>query len=202
MKRFPHRNLALLLGAAILGAVSLILVMVGTGPKIGKKAAEAKAAPSLEAPVGPITRPVDSSPSPVERPVAGSPGSTSGDPPSVQWEERIQNILADQSVSVEQASRRLLAMAGDSAGPETQRVDALLHGLNLISDSDYLQEALPLFTRIDLPRGMNEIVLSDLYNRQPEISLPAAKAIGAVTGHPLAESARELVDFFVQASES
>jgi hypothetical protein len=185
----------------------MILVMVGTGPETERTVAETTAAGAQDdrpsgAPVDPVTRPVGASPSPVARPAGGSPGATSGDPTSVQWEERIQNILADQSVSVEQASRRLLAMAGDSAGPEAQRVDALLHGLNLISDSDYLREALPLFTRTDLPRAMNEIVLSDLYNRQTEISLPAATAIGAVPGHPLAENARELVDFFARASES
>jgi len=155
-----------------------------TGPPVTMLADGAATPTTMPAPPEPGTPP----------PGAGIP--TGPDLTPKEWEERIGNLLVDESMDHRQAASKLLEIASWANVSEGVRTDALLHGLNLLDDEGYLEEVLPLAPRADLPREMQEILFADLHNRPQEVSVPAAKAIASEAEHPLAEAAKDFVDLF------
>lgn len=112
------------------------------------------------------------------------------------WDTRISDLLTDESIEHREAGQKLAAIAAQSDAPEEVRVDAIQHALNLIGDEEYIEDLMTLAVRTDLPEEMQEIIFSDLHNRPQEISVPVAKEIGRLANHPLAEEARDFVEFF------
>lgn len=112
------------------------------------------------------------------------------------WDTRISDLLIDESIEHREAGQKLAAIAAQPDAPEEVRVDAIQHALNLIGDEEYIEDLMTLAVRTDLPEEMQEIIFSDLHNRPQEISVPVAKEIGRLANHPLAQEARDFVEFF------
>ncbi|MCB1062133.1 MAG: hypothetical protein KDN20_04330 [Verrucomicrobiae bacterium] len=112
------------------------------------------------------------------------------------WDNQIADLLTNNAIENREAGQQLAAIAAKSEAPEEVRVDAIQHALNLIGDEEYMDDMMALAVRTDLPEEMNEIIFSDLHNRPQEISVPVAKEIGRLAKHPLAEEARDFVEFF------
>ena len=210
MKLNSPKAFALMVGAVLAVGIALIVVMFRTGPEprteAGKKAAPAAktGAPTPADSSGATTTAGGSAPVQTFTPGGdtAAPAAPAGTLPPVktvdpaQWEARIEELLANQDITTRDASRELLAMAGEAKGPEPLRIDALQHGLNLLDDENYLQDALALATNPALPEEINDILFADLHNRDQSISVPVAERIAKTPGHPLAEEAQDFADFF------
>ncbi|MCB1076345.1 MAG: hypothetical protein KDM64_00840 [Verrucomicrobiae bacterium] len=202
MKLNSPKVFGLLVVAVIAVGIGLIVVMFKTGPESRKPADSAAKATEKPAAVtvaegnqGKSGAAQTVNPSTATEAPAGTPPPAKTVEPS-KWKERIEELLSNQEISTRDASRELLAMAADSKGPEQLRIDAVQHGLNLLEDENYLNDALFLATRTDLPEEMQDILFADLHNRDQEISVPVADKIAKTPGHPLAEDAKDFVDFF------
>lgn len=112
------------------------------------------------------------------------------------WDNQIADLLTDDSIENRAAGQKLAEIAAKNDAPEEVRIDAIQHALNLIGDEEYMDDLMALAVRTDLPEEMNEIIFSDLHNRPQEISVAVAKEIGRLAKHPLAEEARDFVEFF------
>ncbi|MCP5540491.1 MAG: hypothetical protein H7A53_07690 [Akkermansiaceae bacterium] len=205
MKHVTPKALAIaLLGVA--AAVVLIVMMIRTGP-VGDEAPAPNSAPVAAADA---TTPADSPPGtgaartfvpggeakPAVAPEKPAELPQVSVPEPGQWDERISELLTNQDITNRDAARELIAMAADKRGTDDQRIDAVEHALNLVDDETYTEDALALAVDPSLPEEMQEILFADLHNRDPEISVPVADRISKVKGHPLAEEAKDFVDFF------
>lgn len=110
--------------------------------------------------------------------------------------ERIREWLADESLSPEEASRNLWALASDPSRPAAVRDEALLHALNLTDDETFESTVIPLLGRKGLlTDGMSEKILDDLYNRPPALKLGGTLALFRNSSGELHTSVRELLVF-------
>ncbi|MBL9154409.1 MAG: hypothetical protein JNK37_18105 [Verrucomicrobiales bacterium] len=211
MKLNSPKAFALMVGGVLAIGVGLIVIMFRTGPEprteAGKKTPPGAAQTGTPAPTsGTAATTTTGGGAPVQTFTPGgdtaAPAAPAGTLPPVktvdpaQWEARIEELLANQDITTRDASRELLAMAGEAKGPEPLRIDAVQHGLNLLDDENYLQDALALATNPALPEEINDILFADLHNRDQSISVPVAERIAKTPGHPLAEEAQDFADFF------
>ena len=209
MKLNSPKVFGLLVAAVIAVGIGLVVVMFRTGSDTRPSKAAPEASATAPAPkAAATTTPGGSAPvqtlAPSGTEAAAAPAGTLPPVKTVDpanWEARIEELLANQDISTRDASRELLAMAADAKGTEQLRIDALQHGLNLLEDDNYLQDALALAATPDLPEEINDILFADLHNRDPEISVPVADKIAKTAGHPLAEEAKDFVDFFNEDEE-
>jgi hypothetical protein len=195
MKWSTAKPFFVLVGIVVGIVVAIISYMIETRPREKKSAPIDPAEPGRPRVV--TVTPLPASPPKISTVPGNAPASAQT---GAQWDEKINGLLTDQAVSVREASRQFLTMATDTTGPDKQRTDSVRHGLTLLDDADYLEFALPLATQTALNKEMQEVIMSDLFNRPPTISVPVADAIVAVPNHPLAEEAKELAEFFKSAA--
>lgn len=113
-----------------------------------------------------------------------------------RWDDRIRSALTSSSLNLRQKSQQLLGLAAaDGSASLDQRLEALDHGLNLVADEDYEEDALRLALRSDLPPELGESILTDLHGRDPELLVGTCQKIAALEDHPLREEALEIVSF-------
>jgi hypothetical protein len=117
-----------------------------------------------------------------------------GDP---RWDANVRTTLTRSDLSLRQKSQQLLdlAAADNPSATVDQRLEALDHGLNLLDDEDYDEDALRLALRSDLPAELGESILTDLHGRAPELLVGTCRKIAALEDHPLREEAQEIVNF-------
>ena len=161
-----------------------VVVSVGqTGtatPPVGDNAADTTAVPeSSDQDANAVKQP---DPDPAEDPL---------------WDARIRSALTSSDLNMRQKSQQLLDLASVSSGGASveQRLEALDHGLNLLDDEDYDEDALRLALRSDLPAELGESILTDLHGRDPELLVGTCQKIAALQNHPLREEAEEIVSF-------
>jgi hypothetical protein len=113
------------------------------------------------------------------------------------WDARIRSALTSSDLNLRQKSQQLLDLASVGSGGASveQRLEALDHGLNLLDDEDYDEDALRLALRSDLPAELGESILIDLHGRDPELLVGTCQKIAALQNHPLREEAEEIVSF-------
>ena len=119
---------------------------------------------------------------------------SAGDP---LWDSHVRTALTRSDLNLRQKSQQLLdlAAADNPSATVDQRLEALDHGLNLLDDEDYDEDALRLALRSDLPAELGESILTDLHGRDPELLVGTCQKIAAVQNHPLREEAQEIVNF-------
>lgn len=115
----------------------------------------------------------------------------------------ISRLLSDDKVPVLQAAKGLLAIAADSRVAVKVRADALQHGLNLTSDEDYAELALPELeaNHFESPE-MQRIALDDAYNRDDIAKLPSTLALMKHTTGEMQKEAIELIAFITSEDEA
>jgi hypothetical protein len=191
MKLNSSKAFAMILGALLASGIALIFVTSRVEP--GQRTDRGDKAVSDVAETDETARTFipggDAAP-----PAVTMPSASTVDP--ARWEARIEELLANPDINTSEAIRELFAMAGDGRGPEALRIDAVEHGLNLLEDEDYFRDAIALATNPGLPEEINDILFADLHNRAPSISAAVAERIAKTPGHPLAQDAKDFVDFF------
>lgn len=113
------------------------------------------------------------------------------------WKERLHTLLNNDTYSDRELGRQLLAIVEDGNAPEVVRVHAMANALNFTDDENYGEDVQPLALRADLPEAVNDVILDDLINRDPEIILPVAREFVKLPRHPLAGA----IEAFVQSEE-
>lgn len=112
------------------------------------------------------------------------------------WRERLQGLLANDTLSDRELGKELLKMVADERAPEPVRVRAMANSLNFIDDENYAEDVKPLAIRQDLPETVNDVIFDDLINRDPVKILPVAREFVAVGNHPLSGAIDEFVKSF------
>ena len=160
--------------------------------------------------------PVDQS-SAVARPTVDGPGGVAASPQTTAeignetdssdqdaepvgdplWDSHIRTALTRTDLNLRQKSQQLLDLAaGDNPNATVdQRLEALDHGLNLLDDDDYDEDALRFALRSDLPAELGESILTDLHGRDPDLLVGTCQKIAALQNHPLREEAQEIINF-------
>ncbi|MBL9153584.1 MAG: hypothetical protein JNK37_13905 [Verrucomicrobiales bacterium] len=153
----------------------------GGAPSVASTLPTAPAKPA-EAP--PAT--ADAAPEP--EPAAASQATT-----DEIWTERLSSLLNNDSYSDLELGNKLAAIAADGNVPEWARAQAMANALLFTDDANYERDMKLLALRTDLPETVNDVVLDDLINRDPEVILPVARQFVAAPGHPLAGAIEEFV---------
>jgi hypothetical protein len=123
---------------------------------------------------------------------ATSPGATMADS---EWENRIDDILANESDDDVQKSRKLLALL--PALPEDGQVEAVTHASNLITDDQYAPLG-QLLTNVQTSVDVLDVLMSDLANRTNTIKLSMYLQVARTAEHPNAEEAKTLLELYLE----
>lgn len=123
-------------------------------------------------------------------------GTSTVDPEKA--EQEISRLLEDNSISVLDASKGLMAIAANPKVDKAVRTDALQHGLNLVSDEDYADLVLPeLEANLFESPEMQRLLLDDAYNREDTAKLPSALAVMKHAKGDMKKDAQELLAFML-----
>jgi len=122
--------------------------------------------------------------------------STSTSLAQMSWEEKINHVLAADSISPDQASQILLRIVTDNKAPISVRNDALEHALNLIEDDSYDSILNIMGTaQNELPEPLVQTILDDTLNRTESIQLSTALVAILGSHKTTVEDAKELLEF-------
>ena len=105
------------------------------------------------------------------------------------WDDRLNDILADDKIDEAQKADKLADMIPNL--PENAQVEIAGHLVNLVSDEDYAKKTSALVKDEKLPASVTSVLLTDLYNRDDELSLPLFLEIAQNEKHPLKDEARD-----------
>ena len=105
------------------------------------------------------------------------------------WDDRLNDILADDKIDEAQKADKLADMIQNL--PENAQVEIAGHLANLVSDEDYAKKTSALVKNDKLPASVTSVLMTDLYNRDDELSLPLFLEIAQNEKHPLKDEARE-----------
>lgn len=110
------------------------------------------------------------------------------------WEERLDEILAEEKTESEKA-KQLLEMFPHL--PEDGQVEIAQHLANLTEDADY--PALGSFlTNSALSEDVLDVLLSDLLNRPNSMKLPTLISVAKDSKNPKATEAKDLLELFLE----
>ncbi|MCB1089206.1 MAG: hypothetical protein KDM63_19370, partial [Verrucomicrobiae bacterium] len=141
---------------------------------------------------------------------AASPAPEDGVPPEIKpvdataelteefWTDHLSELLNNDVLSDRELGKKLVTVASNPKAPEWARVDAMNNALVFTDDENYDQDIKSLVIRTDLPESVNDVILDDLINRNPDIILPVARQIAATRGHPLAGAIEDFVQSVVE----
>lgn len=107
------------------------------------------------------------------------------------WQERVDEIVADTETEPEAKADHLLQLF-PHLPPEGQEVSAE-HLSNLVSDEHYAALGT-LFTNSVLPEAVLDTLMSDVLNRPNNIKLPALLIVAQDARHPKAEEAHDILE--------
>jgi hypothetical protein len=111
--------------------------------------------------------------------------------------EEIDTVLRDQSISTDDAAKRLVALAADGTVPEKIRNDALQHAMNLLPDEGFASLEGMLKTK-ETPPELLDLVFHEIHNRPVDVQLPTALLLMQRSGEEVSQQARELLSFHLE----
>ncbi len=164
----------------------------------------------VAAPVEPIATPtpVARETAPVSVPRGGTPipgkvppraivsGNKQAPPspwPMEEWEMRIDQVL--QAKATETESAQMLINMLPTLPPDGQ-AEAAQHITNLILDKDY-NRVMPLLRNPALPEEVQDVLVTDLMNREDPVKLPALLEVAKIPNHPYHEEALTDLQIFL-----
>lgn len=117
-------------------------------------------------------------------------------------EEKITQLLSDDKIPVLESSKVLISIALDSRVSLETRKEALSHGLNLIEDNDYNEIVAPhIKGMLNGDAEMQDLLFSDVYNREDEEKIPAALLMLESNQADIVTEAKELLSFLLDKDE-
>jgi len=157
-----------------------------TGPSTSDRTTSGRSSPTLPPPF-----------------VAGGPGANPGNlgPSEVGinedvFEEKLNDILVNESISHDQAANMLLDMLPGAS--IEQQVELSQHAANLLSDEQYSRiRSLLLDPNVD--QEVKEVWYSDLLNRESEINLPILAEVAKQPSNPFSEEALDTLSIILDA---
>jgi len=197
------RSLLILATAALLiaGAVIAYLNMQpAPGPLPGPLAAtpapapvaQATPAPSASTPPQSVAQvaqpPVSATPSPVKPTVTPAP--------IPEWDAKIDSVLKMNVGSPEMA--QMLINMLPTLPPEGQ-AEAAQHISNLIDNNKDYARVMPLLKNPNLPEEVQDVLVTDLMNRDDAVKLPALLDIAKIPTHPYHDEALTDLQIFLDA---
>lgn len=156
--------------------------------------------PALTTPVTPSTplaveppAPSRSMPAP-QRTAALPKPEVEKEPEAVaEWELKIDEVLRTDAGETNTA--QMLINLLPTLPPEGQ-AEAAQHITNLILDDEY-NRVLPLIRNTSLPEEVQDVLLTDLMNREDVVKLPTLLEIAKLPTHPLQEEAKTDLEIFL-----
>jgi hypothetical protein len=115
--------------------------------------------------------------------------------PLPEWELKIDQVLKTNTGETEMA--QMLINLLPSFPPEGQ-AEAAQHISNLILDKDY-NRVLPLLKNPNLSEEVQDVLVTDLMNREDSVKLPALLDIAKIPNHPYHDEALTDLQIFVGA---
>ena len=117
--------------------------------------------------------------------------------------DRVDYVLAEKSLTNQDACRILLGVVADDSETLDVRNDALEHTLNLIEDDDF-DSILSVMdqSKKAFPEPLEETILDATLNRNEKIQLTTALKIMEGGRSNVADEARELLEFHLDVSHS
>ncbi len=112
-----------------------------------------------------------------------------------EWSAKIDRILGMQAGNTETA--QMLINMLPTLPPDGQ-AEAAQHITNLIEDKDY-GKVLPLLRNPALPEEVQDILVTDLMNREDPVKLPALLDVAKLPTHPYHEEALTDLQIFLDA---
>jgi len=117
----------------------------------------------------------------------------------LEWEEKVDLVLASDSISTGKANSVLLGIALDENAPISIRNDAIEHALNLIDDKGFDKVQRTMGTgRNELPEPLVQTILDDTLNRADSIQLTTALKVLEGSHTSVIEEAKELLEFHLE----
>ncbi len=114
----------------------------------------------------------------------------------VDWAERVDQILADDS-PLENKARRLLDLL--PLMPEPGQIETAEHIANLLPDADFDSFARYL-TNMQTSPAVQDIIFADALNRPDSIKLPLLLQTVRTPEHPYATEALEFLEIYLDAN--
>lgn len=111
------------------------------------------------------------------------------------WEEKIERVTGDASLSETGKARQLLAMI--PALPEHGLTTAAEEAVKRVPDADYNALALPLVANPQTHGLVEGVLFADLMERPDTITLPALLRIAQTPNHSYAKYARDNLDLLL-----
>lgn len=111
------------------------------------------------------------------------------------WDDRLGVALTEEGIDLRDRSKVLLGMVNEPNATVEQRLEALNHGLNLVEDENYWEDALPLGLQNDLPEEVSEMIFADLHNRDLKLLKGFCDEVVKLENHPLQEQAQGVKEF-------
>lgn len=105
--------------------------------------------------------------------------------PLTDWERRIDDVLNSKATETETA--QMLINLVPTLPPEGQ-AEATQHITNLILDKDY-GRVLPMLRNPGLAEEVQDVLVTDLMNREDPVKLPALLEVAKIPNHPYHEEA-------------
>ncbi|HEY2341602.1 MAG TPA: hypothetical protein VGH90_01175 [Chthoniobacteraceae bacterium] len=122
------------------------------------------------------------------------PSLPAGTPePLPEWELKIDQVLRTNTGETEMA--QMLINLLPTFPPEGQ-AEAAQHISNLILDKDY-NRVLPLLKNPNLSEEVQDVLVTDLMNREDSVKLPALLDIAKIPNHPYHDEALTDLQIFV-----
>ena len=131
-------------------------------------------------------------PAPPEVPLAPPLALDQG---TLPWEERIESVVRDNSLTNTAKARRLLAMLPGL--PEDGFGTAAEECVKCLPDADYNVVALPVITNPQTHGAVANVLFADLMERPDAITLPALLRIAQIPNHPYATFAQENLQLLI-----
>jgi hypothetical protein len=110
------------------------------------------------------------------------------------WEDRVDQILGDDS-EVEEKARKMLELFPHF--PEAGQVETAQHISNLLADEDYRKFGSYL-TNPKTPVSVQDVILADVLNRPNEIKLPLLLETARNSENAKAAEAKEMLELYLE----
>lgn len=192
MKSRSFQIIAILLIAVALGAYWFLQ---SKPPPVPAPPAEATPVPQIESATPQPSTPVASTPPAATPAPAADAVPAPAAASAAEWENKIDKILRMESTPVDSAQALINLLP---TLPAEGQAEAAQHIANLIEDKDF-GRVMPLLKNPNLPEEVQDVLVTDLMNREDSVKLPAMLEVAKIPNHPYHEEALTDLQIFLDA---
>lgn len=186
----------LILGGVLLAVVVGAILFLQNAPVSAPLPAGATPAmvESAPPPVTGTPRSIPSAPPVKSKPASTAAQTTSAPPPLAEWELKIEQVLQSKANETETAQMLINLLP---SLPKEGQAEAAQHITNLIAEPKDYVRILPLLRNPGLPEEVQDVLVTDLMNREDTVKLPALLDVAKIPNHPYHEEALTDLQIFL-----